>query len=224
MTASERPIPSGGRGGDSVYRRHGITAAQAVAYRRAGIPASAAGVFEGSAAKGYAPWLASTFSVLGVRAIAQRHVTATDVNTLMRLAEVNLSTLRGYVSQTRLRVSDIEWLMDRNVSCQATLEWTRRLPQEHRDTNLMTVLAAASILYGVPDIDLSGWVRFTNRHGVLFAGTATTGWTFLGGDTALMASAGLSPEEAHRMVRTGAVDRAALVMLSGLRQGTRGVR
>lgn len=224
MTAAERPIPNWGPGSDRVYLRHGLSPRLANTRRAAGIPATVAKAFQNAPTESYLPWLSTMFSVVGLRSLAERNMLSADAATLMRLAETNLTTLRGYVSQTRLSVSDIDWMMTRGVSCQSTLTWTRRLPHVHRDTNLVSVLRIASIVHSVSDEDLSGWVRYTNRHQILFPGMNASAWQFLGGDTALMALAGLTPTEASRMTRQGAVDREALAMLAGLRAGTRGVR
>lgn len=221
-TAADRPLPLRGHGSFAPYVQRGFDARAAVRLRALGIPADVAVAFDGTPAYGHLVWLAQTFSVPGLRALAERRVDPHDLRVLRVLAEENLSTLRGYVSKTTLRVREVDVLMRQmKIPCQSVLAWTRRLPAEHADANIVTPLSAAQILHRVPVEDLAGWVRYANDHAVTYRGSATYPFSFLGGHTAMFAAAGYTPVEADRLTREGPVDVAALSMLAALRGATR---
>lgn len=219
MTAAQRPLQNAGAGADRVYARRGLDHRTAAARRALGVPASVAEAFHGTVAEQSLPWLTTTFSVVGLRALAQRGVSAADVQELRRLAgeDASLSRLRAYVSKTTLRVVQIAWLMDRGVSCGSVVAWQARLPLTARGTDLHAVLSTATVVHGVPDDHVSGWVRYANRFEVPFTPDTRGRWHFLGGETALLAAAGVSPVEATGMTRRGPLDRGGLAVLAALR-------
>jgi hypothetical protein len=173
----------------------------------------------------YATWLWQTFSLRGLSELSHRGICAGDVPVLQTLAARNLSRLRGYVSKTRLSIPDMAWLMEHDVSCTATVAWSMRLSWADAATNLTNVLKVAQVVHAVPEEHLAGWVRYANTFEVVFDGAASLSrWQFVGGHTALMATAGLTPREAGRWTRQGAIDLSSLQMLAALRAGDRGGR
>lgn len=195
----------------SAWRASNVTEAIVAQWREADMPVE------------YAIWLWQTFSLRGLTELSRRGIRADDVTVLQALAARNVSRLRGYVSKTRLPIADVAWLMERDVSCTATVTWSLRLSWADATTNLTDVLKAAQVVHSVPEEHLAGWVRYANEFEVAFDGTAGS-WQFLGGPTALMVHAGISPREARRWTRQDAIDLSSLRMLAALRAGQSGAR
>lgn len=171
-------------------------------------------------------WLARTFSRRGLHAlfVLRRRISQDDLVRLRLMAVEDLSRTRAYVSKTRLPIADAAWMMKNNIGCGDTVAWTLRLPFEHCATNLVEVLRCAVMVHRVPEEDLCGWVKYANLFEVRYEGERNRrrSWAFLGGSTALLVQAGVGPEEAAGMTRSGDVDPATLRMLAGLRTPTGG--
>lgn len=235
LTGARRGRPSGGRLGNVASTSRTLNYLE----RRQtfGIPPTVASAL--ASVHDHFEWLASTFSIAGLHRLSETTVTARDVTLLRQCVELNLSRTRGYLSKTTLTVAEIHCLMELDVPSQQCRAWSAR----HRDLadgtssenapvggesanlragsprmTLASVLTSAVIAHGVPRDQVPGWVRYANRHR-LRADSPSHGWTFLGGDTALMTRAGISHAEAERMARQGHSDRESLRVLAALREG-----
>ena len=244
------PLPNRGHSHDSVYLRAGFSPANATLLRSVGVPASVGvllwttlgardrhvsrGVFQGSDVAR----LARIFSRHGLAALVRQpeftHSSARSLaqvtDTLAGLAALNLPSLRGYMTHTNmLPLIDIDVLMRAKVRSSLYQSWWRTCVQPFLSTgpmlqSLANVYAGATVLSGLTDIEFVEWVTFAVQHQVPFMTgdpiRDRSAGMFLGGMTGLFVAAGISPGEATVMTETG-VDVPALVMLAGLRNGTR---
>lgn len=164
--------------------------------------------------------LAELLSGSGIRALLaedDRLMPSMDMPRLANMAERSVSRMRAWVHRTGVAIRYADPMDHWGVRPSSVAAWVEA-DRLRRPTDPYPLLQNAGVALQVPSEHLDGWLRFAVEHNVVYHPQGQHDrFTFLGGDTALFARAGLSPQEAAAMVAAGPVDREALTAMAGLR-------
>jgi hypothetical protein len=202
------------------YQRAGVRS-RAQAWQQAGIPATLAGRFTSlSIPVSTAQTLAGTFSQKHLRALLDpaRNFRSSDVNSLTQFTGDGASVGRAWLN-TGFQWRHILALHAWGIRPSVAWAWQQRLSVFQQRVLLTDVLEVATVVYRVPTEDLNGWIAYANDHDIPYQSYGNA-WSFLGGHTALLARAGVSPTEAETMTQAGTLDLPRLLTLAGLRGGS----
>lgn len=225
LTAAQKPV-SALRVSDLRYVQRQVARPEIPMWRRLGCPPDLAAALRRSPLAGDVDWLAGKFSRPALRALLERDWSRASRIALLRFLaaqEEDLTRLRGYITRTKLGVSDIHRLMSFHVPSGLVVRWCTAQPDPQRaEARLVQIVMASLLFHGLEEDEVADWIRFAVRHRLvapLPSNDRSGDEQFLGGDTLLFLTAGLTPTHAEGLTRAGTVDRAGLATLATLRAG-----